>query len=79
MGASAPQDGDIVVREHMQDGKLTFVLHTEPGPAQMILRTRDEALQQANKVAERLRVQVWIANGGSTFVLVKDCRKKQAP
>jgi len=71
---STPEDGDVVVREEMRDGRRVYVLHTAPGPGQILLRTRDAALAQARKFARHQGVRVWLADGDVEFALVDDFR-----
>jgi hypothetical protein len=71
---SAPQDGDIVIRQDIRDGERLFVLHTAPGADQFILQTRDAAIAQAVAFAKRQGVRVWLTNGNRGFTLVENFR-----
>jgi DNA-binding protein len=53
---------------------VAFVLHTEPGADQFILKTRDAAIARATNVAVRQRVCVWFADGDQTLTLISDYR-----
>jgi hypothetical protein len=70
MSAAVPQPGDIVIRESSRDGATVFVLHTVPGPDQMIVPTRNEAVQRARLFAARQSVRVWLANGETELKLL---------
>jgi hypothetical protein len=70
MSAAVPQPGDIVIRESSRDGAIVFVLHTVPGPDQMIVPTRNEAVQRARLFAARQSVRVWLANGETELKLL---------
>lgn len=50
---STPEDSAIIVREEKREKKIVFVLHTDPGADQYLLRLRKEALAQAATLAER--------------------------
>ena len=67
---SAPENGDIVVRQEKREGTLVYVLHTVPGPDQYLLRTREEAVAQALTFAKGARVRAWLASGESDVVLL---------
>jgi hypothetical protein len=71
---SVPQEGDIVVREEEREGTLVYVLHTDPGADQYLLRTREEAVKQALAFAKRERVRAWLTDEGYDFVLLEDFR-----
>jgi hypothetical protein len=71
---TAPQDGDIVIRQENQAGSVVYVLHTAPGPDQYVLRTREEAVAQATTVAKRQGVRLWLTDEGYDFVLLEDFR-----
>jgi len=74
LAPSAPQDGDIVVRQDSRDGTSVFILHTAPGADQLILHTREAAIGQALAFAKRHRVRVWLTNGELEFTLVDNFR-----
>lgn len=71
---STPDDGDIVIRQETRDGRRVFVLHTAPGPDQVVLRIRDAAIAQAVTVAKRERVRVWLTSGGDDFRVLENFR-----
>jgi hypothetical protein len=71
---SAPQDGDIVIRQDARDGTSVFILHTAPGADQFILHARDAAIAQAVSFAKRQGVRVWLTNGDSEFTLLDNFR-----
>lgn len=71
---STPQDGDIVVRQDTRSGAQVFVLRTGSGPDQVVIHTRDAALEQARAFAKRQQVRVWMGSGKGDFTLVDDFR-----
>jgi hypothetical protein len=71
---STPQGGDIVVRQDTRNGKRVFVLRTAAFPDQMVVRTREAALERARTFAKHQQVRVWMANGDNDFTLVADFR-----
>jgi hypothetical protein len=71
---TAPQDGDIVIRQENRPGSVVYVLHTAPGPDQYVLRTREEAVAHAAKAAERQGARTWLTDEGYGFVLLEDFR-----
>jgi hypothetical protein len=71
---SSPDDGDIVIRAEERDRRVVYVLHTAPGPDQMLLRSREEAMAKALIFAERERVRAWLTDEGDDFVLLEDFR-----
>ena len=60
---TAPQDGDVVVRREKLEGRFVYLLHTVPGTAQYVLRTREEAVAQAMTFAKRHGVCAWVSDG----------------
>ena len=73
-GRTTPQDGDIVIRQENREGAVVYVLHTAPGPDQYVLRTREEAVAQAAKVAKQQGVRTWLTDEGYDFLLLEDFR-----
>jgi hypothetical protein len=71
---STPEDGDLVVREEERERRRVYLLHTAPGPAQVLLRSREEAIAKALTFAERERVRAWLTDEGDDFVLLEDFR-----
>ena len=71
---TAPQNGDIVIREENRAGSVVYVLHTAPGPDQYVLSTRQEAIAQAATVAKRQGVRTWLTDEGYDFMLLEDFR-----
>jgi len=71
---NTPQDGDIVIRQESKQGTVVYVLHTAPGPDQYLVRSREEAVAQAVRVAKRQCVRVWLTDEGYAFRLVEDFR-----
>ena len=69
-----PENGDVVIRERVRDGRRVFTMHTVPGPEQCVLRSRDDAVRQAALFAKRERVRVWSTDDGAGFVLLEDFR-----
>jgi hypothetical protein len=73
MTRTAPEDGDIGVREETREGTLVYVLHTF-GSDQYVLRNRENAVAQAVRFAKRARVRAWLADEGYDFELLVDFR-----
>jgi hypothetical protein len=69
-----PQNGDVVIRHHVHDGRRVFVLHRVPGPEQFVLGSWDDAVRQAVVFAKREHVRVWSTDDGAGFVLLEDLR-----
>jgi hypothetical protein len=63
-----------MVREEKRDGAHVYVLRTAPGSDQYLLRTREEAVEQAVAFARRHGVRAWFGDGGSGVVLLEDSR-----
>ena len=73
MGASSKPEGrDVVIRHDMRGGLPVYILHTAEFPEQLVVRSRDAALQQAQRFAKRERVRVWTKNGDNDFTLIDD-------
>ena len=75
---ATPDDGDVVVRRYVRDGRRVFVLHTVPGPEQWVAGSREDAVGLAAAFAERQHVRVWSTDDGAGFVLLKDFRVMRA-
>ncbi len=71
---STPERGDIIVRQHAQDGIRVFILHSSPGPDQIVFHSQHAALAEAWSVAKASRVRVWLMRGEADFKLVNDFR-----
>jgi hypothetical protein len=71
---SAPEDGDIVVREEQRERRVVYLLHTAPGADQYLLHSRQEAVAQATTVAKRQHVRVWLTDEHNVCTLLKDFR-----
>jgi len=69
---TAPDDGDIVVRQETREGKDVYILHTARGADQYLLRTREEAVAQAVTFAKRQGVRAWLCGETYDFVLLND-------
>jgi hypothetical protein len=69
-----PEDGDVVIRHHVRDGRRMFALCTVAGPDQYVLRSREDAVGQAVVFAKREHVRVWVADEGAGLVLLEDFR-----
>jgi len=74
LARSAPENGDIVVREEKRGGKRVYVLHIAPGADQYLLRSREEAVAQAVAFAKRECVRAWLTDEGYDFTLLEDFR-----
>jgi hypothetical protein len=70
-----PEHGDVIIRQHVHDGRRAFALHTVPGPEQCVLHSRDEAVRQAVVFGKRAHVRVWSTDDGAGFVLLDDFRR----
>jgi hypothetical protein len=73
-GLSAPEDGDIVIREERSDGACLYVLPAVPGIDLPVVSIREEAVAKGLRCAESLRVRVWLAEGRDDFTLIEDFR-----
>jgi hypothetical protein len=71
-----PDDGDIVIRDGSRSDERIYILYTQSGPEQYVLRSRDEAISQATRFATSLGVRVWIADEDD-YTLVVDCADRQ--
>lgn len=71
---STPEDGDVVVQRDKKDGTPVYVLHTAPGPDQLVFHSREDAVRQATVAAKHRRVRVWLADGSVEFRLLEDFR-----
>ena len=71
---TAPEDGDIVVRQERREGELGYVLQTTPGPDQIVVRSNEEAVAHAVTCAKRQHVRACLTNKGYDFVLLGDFR-----
>ena len=60
--------GDVVVRQETREGTLVYALCAFPGPAQYLVRTREQATAQALAFATRARMRAGFANGHADFV-----------
>ena len=69
---STPARGDVVINQERQNGIAVFILHSAPGPDQILLRSRKEALSRAITLAKREGVRVWLTNNGHEFTLLHD-------
>jgi hypothetical protein len=69
-----PEDGDIVVRQERREGELVYVLHTAPGPDQMVVESHEAAVGQAVTCAKRGHVRAWLTDEGYDYVLLEDFR-----
>ena len=74
-----PEDGDVVVRREKLEGRCVYVLHSFPGAAQYVLRTREEAAAQAAGFAKRHGVRAWLSGEGDDCVLLNDFRVGESP
>ena len=69
---TTPEDGDVVVRREKLEGRFVYLLHTVPGTAQYVLRTREEAVAQAATFAKRHGVRAWLSDEREDWVLLGD-------
>jgi LPS sulfotransferase NodH len=69
---TAPDDGDIVVRQDTREGRDVYVLRTAAGVDQYLLRTREEAVRQAVTFAKRQGVRAWLVGESHDLVLLND-------
>lgn len=61
-----------MINQERQNGVAVFILQTAPGPDQILLRSRREALAQAIALAKREQVRVWLTDNGHEFTLLHD-------
>ncbi|RPI51592.1 MAG: hypothetical protein EHM55_18545 [Acidobacteria bacterium] len=71
---ATPEDGDIVIRQDKREGQVIYVLLTTPGADQYLLRTREEAVAQAERFARRQGVRAWFRDERAACVLLNDFR-----
>jgi hypothetical protein len=71
---TVPENGNVVIRHDVHDGRRVFALHTLPGPEQCVLRSRDDAIRRAVVFARRDHARVWSTGDGAGLVLLKDFR-----
>ena len=75
---AAPQDGDIVIRRQRREGMVVYVLHIAPGPDQYLVRSRDEAVRQALKLARHAKVSAWLTQDGDACELLEGFRVQES-
>lgn len=63
-----------MVRKEKRDRAHVYVLRTAPGSDQYLLRTREQAIEQAVTFARRHGVRRWFGDDGSGAVLLEDSR-----
>ena len=71
---SVPEDGDIVVREERREGTPVYVLHSAPGPDQILVQPGEAAIARAVACARRQHVRAWLTTGAHNFTLLEDFR-----
>ncbi len=71
--SSRPEDGDLVLEETRREGQPVYLLRTVPGLAQILIRSREDAVARAVTVGRRRRVRVWVYSDDQ-FALVDDFR-----
>jgi len=76
---SAPEDGDIVVREERREGTLVYVLRALPGVDQSLVRTHARAIAAAIGFAKHAHVRAWLTDGEYDFLLLGDFRAAAPP
>ena len=69
---ATPEDGDVVARKEKLEGRSVYLLHTVPGIAQYVVRTREEAVAQAATFAKRQGVRAWLSDEREDWVLLGD-------
>jgi hypothetical protein len=69
-----PEDGDILVRQAMLEGRVVYAISTVPGADQYLLPTREEAVAHASTFARRQRVRAWLSHERDGCVLLEDFR-----
>jgi hypothetical protein len=70
----APEDGDLVIRQHTRDGEVVYAVRIVHGADQYTVRSYGEAIAAAMRFARRQGVAVWLTLGMSDFTLVKNYR-----
>jgi hypothetical protein len=73
--STSPEPCDIIVGKEKRDGAHVYVLRTASGSDQYLLRTRDEAVEQAVTFARRQCVRAWFTDDGHDAVLLEDSRQ----
>jgi hypothetical protein len=62
--SSRPAQGDIVVCQQQRDELLVYILRSATGPDQILVHSRQTALEQAASIARRQRVRAWLTTDG---------------
>jgi hypothetical protein len=70
---ASPTDGDIVVREDLREGLHVYLVLNASGRDQLLVRSRDAAVQLAVRVAARERVSAWLIDRDG-FILLENFR-----
>lgn len=76
MGATSPQEGDLVVREQSLHGRRSFLITPLAGPLrwETTCRTYQDAVQVAERSAHIYKASIWFTKDGVRFELVSSCR-----
>jgi hypothetical protein len=66
--SSRPAAGDIVVCQQERNKLLVYILRPATGPDQVIVHSRQTALEQAASIAHRRQVRAWLTIDGCDHI-----------
>jgi hypothetical protein len=69
---SNPASDDIVVCQQQRGHLLVYILRPVAGPDQILVRSRQVALEQASSIASRRRVRAWLTSDGRHHVPLEE-------
>ena len=69
---SAPESGDVIVRETCCEGRSTYALHTVGFVDQLSISEYERAVSHALAYARARRVRAWLILDGESPVLISD-------
>lgn len=70
MPDNIPETRDVVIRRSDSNATLPYAICTVPEPDQLAFATREEAESMACRYAERSKVNLWLSEASSGFVLL---------
>ncbi len=71
---SIPEHGDLVIAQGTRDELGVYIVRSTPGPDQLVVGTRDAALEHARRFAKHQHVRVWLTDVDNNCTLVDDFR-----